>query len=90
MIVSEREGDVLETLVTEAGRLTGQQIAPRLLRAAAALVEQAGYEIARTEETTRVTQVILLSAELERLGAAFEKSLASSSGGAGWKVSGRG
>ncbi len=69
------ERDVLEALVTQAGQLRGQGATPRLLRTAAALIEQAGYEVARTEEPGRVTQLILLAAEIERLGATLERDM---------------
>ncbi|KAA8608090.1 DNA primase [Salipiger aestuarii] len=89
-MVSAQQRDVLESLVAQAGMLTGHGAAPRLLRAAAALVEQAGYEIVRTAETARVTQPILLAAELERLGTAFEKGGDASARRPDRPISGRG
>nr|WP_274705563.1 hypothetical protein [Salipiger pentaromativorans] len=44
------------------------------MRAAAVLVEHAGYEIARSDTSVRVTQIILIAAELERLGETFERA----------------
>ncbi|MDO6587644.1 DNA primase [Salipiger sp. 1_MG-2023] len=86
-MVSDRDGDVLEALVIEAGRVSGLRAVPRLLRAAAALVEHAGYEIAKGNETARVTQVILLAAELERLCATLEKADRDALNGAPWQSS---
>lgn len=90
MTVSTQEENILATLLAQARMMHGGSSAPCLLRTAAALVEQAGYEIARTEATGRVTQLILLAAELERLGAVFEKDAAATARKADWQVSGRG
>ncbi|EEX15555.1 DNA primase [Citreicella sp. SE45] len=74
--MSQVEGDVLSALVSEVHGMTGLEAAPRLLRTAAVLVEKAGYEIARSERSSRVTQIILIAAELDRLGELFEKPVA--------------
>ncbi|MBN9889119.1 DNA primase [Salipiger abyssi] len=71
-ILPEGEPDVLAALVSEAQGISGQTAIPRLLRTAAALVEYAGYEVARSEASVRVTQIILLAAELDRLADAVE------------------
>ena len=74
--MSQVEGDVLSALVSEVHGMTGLEAAPRLLRTASVLVEKAGYEIARSERSSRVTQIILIAAELDRLGELFEKPVA--------------
>lgn len=72
--MSKGEIDVLAALALEAQDVSGQEAIPRLLRAASLLVEHAGYEVARSETSVRVTQIILLAAELERLAEAVEAS----------------
>ncbi|EPX75536.1 hypothetical protein [Salipiger mucosus] len=65
----------LEEILDSALEVEGAEGACGLLRASAAMLEHAAYEIARSEAAGQVSQIILLSAELERIAETREAAI---------------
>ncbi len=69
--VSETDDD-LELVIALVRRQNGPEAVSRCLRAAAALVEHAAYEMAQSDNSQSVAQLILTASNLERIAQSGE------------------